>query len=201
MKEKEILLKEVHHRVKNNMQLISSILNLQSKSVKNPVIRGYLEESREEIRSMAIIHENLYQTKDLASIDFADYVKTLTDNLLRSYVVDRNKIQVEINIKDIFLSLDVGIPCGLIINELVSNAIKYAFPGQKKGKIEVELYQLNHKKLKFVVKDNGIGIKNTDFKNMKTLGLQLVTTLIEQINGKIEINNQHGTEINIIFKV
>ena len=115
--------------------------------------------------------------------------------------VDRNKIHIHINIENIKLTIEVGIPCGLIINELVSNAFKYAFVGRKKGEITIEMHQLSPKKLKLTVKDNGIGMRIPDFNHLETLGLQLVVTLAEQINGKIEINNIHGTEINIIFKV
>ena len=116
-------------------------------------------------------------------------------------MVDRNLILIDINIEDINLSLDIGIPCGLIINELVSNALKYAFAGKKKGRIEVEIQRISQKKLKLVVRDNGIGIGNIDIENSETLGLQLVATLVEQINGKLQINNKKGTEINITFNV
>ncbi len=202
LKEKEILLKEVHHRVKNNMQVISSILNLQSKTVKNPVIRGYLEESQERIRSMALVHENLYKTRNLAEVNFADYVKTLTDNLYRSYGVEKSKTQLKIDISsDLFLSLEVGIPCGLIIHELVSNAFKYAFPKGNKGLIEVIMIKNRGKSLLLTVKDNGIGMEKIDIYNTETLGLQLVSTLVDQLNGKIKIKIEKGTEFSIIFSV
>ncbi len=202
LKEKEVLLKEVHHRVKNNMQVISSILSLQAKTVKNPIIRGYMEESQDRIRTMALVHENLYKTKSFSDIDFSDYIKKLTNNIFRSYGVDRSKIMINFDIDKVYLTLDVGIPCGLIINELISNAIKYAFVDRDKGKITICLKKSGDKKLKLAVKDNGVGIsKIIDFKNTATLGLQLVTTLSDQIGGKIKLIRKEGTEFQILFKM
>jgi PAS domain S-box-containing protein len=199
LKEKEILFKEVHHRVKNNMQVISSILNLQSHSIKDPKIRRLFEESHDRIKSMALVHENLYKTKNLNRIDFDDYIKTLISNLFRTYGVNDN-ISLEIKKSNVYLSLDVGIPCGLIINELISNSVKHAFKNKNKNSIFVKLIKLPDNKLQLTVKDNGIGIDNSiDIYNTESMGLQLVTTLIEQINGKIELDNKKGTKFVITF--
>ena len=201
LKEKEILFKEVHHRVKNNMQVISSILNLQSHSIKDAKIRRLFEESHDRIKSMALVHENLYKTKNLNKIDFDDYIKTLISNLFRTYGVN-DSISLEIKKSNIYLSLEVGIPCGLIINELISNSVKHAFKNKNKNKnsIFVKLIKLPDSKLQLTVKDNGIGIDSSiDIYNTKSMGLQLVTTLIEQINGKIELDNKKGTKFVITF--
>ncbi len=199
LKEKEILFKEVHHRVKNNMQVISSILNLQSHSIKDPKIRRLFEESQDRIKSMALVHENLYKTKNINKIDFDDYIKTLIDNLFRTYGVNNN-IFLNIKKSNVYLSLEVGIPCGLIINELISNSVKHAFKNKNKNSIFVKLIKLPDSKLELTVKDNGIGIDSSiDIYNTKSMGLQLVTTLVEQINGKIELDNTKGTKFVITF--
>ncbi|MEW6469239.1 MAG: PAS domain S-box protein [Bacteroidota bacterium] len=200
LKEKEVLLKEVHHRVKNNLQVISSILNLQSSYVKDKNTLAMLKESQNRIKSMAFIHESLYQTKDFSRINFSEYVSNLTQNLVHSYEVMEGKIELDLDIDPIFLNLDQSIPCGLIINELISNSLKYAFRGRKRGKITVRI-KSRGERISMLISDNGVGLpKKVDFRNTDSLGLQLVVTLTEQIGGAIKLDRKKGTKFAISFK-
>lgn len=203
LKEKEILLKEVHHRVKNNMQVISSILNLQSSYVTDAYALNLLKESQNRIKTMAYIHESLYQNKTFSSINFSDYVTTLTSNILHSYTASIQKVRLVLDIKKVILNLDASIPAGLIINELVTNAIKHAFKDEKGGIIYVNLYSKDNV-LFLEVLDSGSGFpKEIDFRNTNSLGLQLVNTLVEQLNGSIELkeSKEYGTGFYINFPI
>lgn len=203
LKEKEVLLREVHHRVKNNMQVISSILNLQSSYVSDQYALDLLKESQNRIKTMAYIHESLYQNKSFTSVNFSDYVYTLVNNIVQSYTSSTEKIKLELNIEKVALSLDSSIPAGLIINELITNAIKHAFPGTRQGIISFNLRCKNN----FVyleVKDNGIGFApGVGFENNHSLGLQLVNTLIEQIEGELNFKSKKngGTKVLVIFRM
>jgi PAS domain S-box-containing protein len=200
LKEKDILLKEVHHRVKNNLQVISSILNLQSTYVKDDKTLYILRECQNRIKSMAFIHEALYQNKNFSEIPFNDYLIMLVKNLFQTYNVDNTNIKLNFDIDEVFLNLDTSIPCGLIVNELVSNSFKYAFPGQKQGFIFISLKKQKND-VSLIIKDNGIGLSNEiDFRNTESLGLQLVVTLVEQIGGNIRLDNTNGTKFEITFK-
>ena len=200
LKEKEVLLKEVHHRVKNNLQVISSILNLQSSYVKDENTLNILRESQNRIKSMAFIHESLYQTADFSKINFSEYITSLSKNLVHSYGVYDNLIELKLTLGDVSLNLDLSIPCGLIINELVSNSIKYAFPNKKKGVIKIELFEKNDN-VSLIVEDNGLGLpKGINYKDTDSLGLQLVITLTEQISGTIKLDNKKGAKYTITFK-
>ncbi len=200
LKEKEILLKEIHHRVKNNMQVISSLLNLQSSFVTDPQTLAALTDSQNRVKSMALIHEKLYQSKNLAREDFAEYTRSLTSYLFDSYCIDPERIAMDVQIRGVELGIDTGISCGLIVNELVSNALKHAFPHGRKGLVSVSLERVNGN---FVlrVSDDGVGFpEHIDFRNTESLGLQLVNTLTEQLEGKIElITNGGGTTFTISF--
>ena len=196
LKEKEVLLKEVHHRVKNNLQIISSLLNLQSKYIKDDQALEMFKESRNRIRSMTLIHEKLYRSKDLANLDVAEYIQNLSSNLFRSYSAGRVNLKTQVD--DILLGIDTAIPCGLIINELVSNSLKHAFP-DKQGEILVNLHR-DDGKFTLTVSDNGVGFpEHVDFRNTDSLGLQLVCTLTDQLDGAIELNRTGGTEFKITF--
>lgn len=200
--EKEILLQEVHHRVKNNLQVISSILNLQSSYVKDENTLSILRESQNRIKSMSFIHESLYQTSDFSSIDFSDYIMSLTKNLVHSYSVGQQLLQLKTNFERVFLNLDQAIPCGLIVNELVSNALKYAFPNGQKGILKLSIREENGK-VKLGVSDNGVGVtEDFNFEDTDTLGLQLVFTLIEQLDGEVSFRSKpgEGTEYFITFE-
>jgi PAS domain S-box-containing protein len=200
LNEKEVLLREIHHRVKNNMQIISSLLNLQMGYIKDKNITDIFSESQNRILSMALVHEKLYQSSDLRMIDFKGYINDLGANLLQSY--NANYIKLNVNVEDISLDIDLAIPIGLIINELITNSLKYAFPDGMKGEITISISSINENMLKLVVSDNGIGLpKDLDVRNTKTLGLHLVTLLAEnQLKGKIDINREKGTEFQIKFK-
>jgi PAS domain S-box-containing protein len=203
LREKEVLLKEVHHRVKNNMQVVSSILNLQSSYVSDAYALNLLKESQNRIKTMAYIHESLYQNKSFTYVNFSEYVETLLKNIIQSYSYSKEKVRLEANVEKITLSLDSSIPVGLIINELVTNSIKHGFPGTKRGKIVLNLKCENN--LVFLeLKDDGIGFApEVDFENSHSLGLQLVNTLIEQIDGRFIFRSEKdiGTEILISFKM
>lgn len=201
LQEKEVLLKEVHHRVKNNLQVISSILNLQSSYVKDQSTLNILKESQDRIKSMAFIHESLYQTKDFSSINFSEYVVNLSQNLLHSYSSLEHEIKLNLDIQNVFLNLDLAIPCGLIINEIVSNALKYAFVDKKEdAEIMIKMHLVGEN-LQLQIRDNGIGLpKHIDYRNTESLGLQLVVTLVDQLNGNIELDSAQGAHYNILFK-
>lgn len=197
--EKEILLKEIHHRVKNNLQVISSILNLQSSYVKDKNTLAILKESQNRIKSMAFIHESLYQNKNFSSVNVTEYISNLSKNLIHSYEMGESKVLLDLSLKPVSLNLDQSIPCGLIINELVTNSFKYAFKGRKKGKISISLKEANNV-VTLVIADDGVGMpEDFDYKNADSLGLQLVFTLVEQINGKINLSTKGGTKFSIIF--
>ncbi|MGB0881925.1 MAG: histidine kinase dimerization/phosphoacceptor domain -containing protein, partial [Vicingaceae bacterium] len=200
LSEKEILLKEVHHRVKNNLQVISSILNLQSSYVKDENTLNILKESQNRIKSMSFIHESLYKTDDFSKINFSEYISSLSKNLVHSYGIYSNLVELKTKLEEVFLNLDLSIPCGLILNELISNALKYAFTDGKKGIIKIELFEKNDL-INLIVEDNGLGLPNTiNYKETDSLGLQLVMTLAEQIDAKVELNNKKGAKYTIIFK-
>jgi PAS domain S-box-containing protein len=200
LKEKEILLREIHHRVKNNMQIISSLLNLQTEYVDDEEAVNVLQESQNRVRSMAIIHENLYQSKDLTHINFVGYIQSLVYNLFYSYDIDKTQIKPILKIGDISLNIETAVPCGLIISELISNSLKYAFPNKMNGEIIVSL-KSEKDSYHLCICDNGIGLpESINFNNIKTLGLLLVNSLTEQIDGEITIIRNQGTEYKIIFK-
>lgn len=200
LEEKEMLLKEIHHRVKNNLMVISSLLNLQSRYIKDPEALDVFKESQNRAKSMALIHERLYRSTDLKKIDFGDYIRTLATDLFRTYATDTSKIQLKMNVEDIQLDINTAIPLGLIVNELISNALKYAFPNDIEGSIVIDFHSHNNI-LTIKVKDNGIGFpENLDYKNTESLGLQLVNTLTKQIDGEIQLTKNQGTEFKITFK-
>src|SRR5581483_10570065 len=200
LKEKEVLLKEIHHRVKNNLQIITSLLNLQSAQIKDAETLTMFRESQALVRSMALIHEKLYQSKDLARIDFDGYVRDLMVYLFRSYAANPDLIQTEIDTPNIYLSIDTAIPCGLIISELVTNSMKYAFPNGRRGKIYIGLHAHDDGNLTLEVSDNGIGFADGfDWRESDSLGLQLVSTLTSQLHGKIEVNGKGGASFRITF--
>ena len=210
LREKEVLLKEIHHRVKNNLQVISSLLNLQSHTVQDQQAHELLRESQNRVRSMAMIHERLYRSPDLARVDLAEYTKGLVASLLRSYSAKEGVMSSVDAPAPVLLAIDSAIPCGLIINELVSNSLKYAFPNGKSGQVCVHLSQddkgqvstgqVSTGHVSLVVADNGVGLpSDLDFRETESLGLQLVTALVEQLEGTIELDRSNGTAFRISF--
>ena len=200
LKEKEMLLKEIHHRVKNNLMIISSLLELQSCYVKDKTDLDFFRESRTRADSMALIHEKLYQSTDLKNINFSDYISSLATDLLEVYTITPEKIKLKINAPNINLDINTAIPLGLITNELISNSLKHAFPDDKTGTITLEIYKTDDI-FTFKVKDDGVGLpSDLDYKNPDSLGLELVNTLTIQIGGKLELKSDNGAEFIITFK-
>ena len=200
LKEKEVLLKEIHHRVKNNLQIISSLLTIQAEKIKDHDALEYFKESQNRIVSMAIIHEKLYQSGDLARIDIAEYIRTLTNDLFHSYGVHSDVISLKINAKGNLMGIDTAIPCGLIINELVSNSLKHAFPAGKKGEISIDLSSHGNDHYVLNVSDDGVGIpENLDIDNTESLGLRLINTLADQLDGSIVLDRNDRTTFRIEF--
>ena len=200
LREKEVLLKEVHHRVKNNLQIVSSLLSLQSRFIEDEQMLEVFNESQNRLRSMVLIHERLYQSEDLARVDFAEYVAQLAADLFRSYQVDPGRIRLEVDIDSILLEVDMAVPCGLIVNELVNNALKYAFPSQREGRICICVHRSAGGEFTLTIRDNGVGLSaEVDFFHTETLGLQLVNTLVKQLNGRLEVDCSDGTGIEITF--
>jgi two-component sensor histidine kinase len=202
LNEKELLMREIFHRVKNNMQVISSLLSLQCKYIKDEKYIEMFKDCQDRIKAMALIHENLYRSKDLSNIDFNDYIKSLANGLLLSYKMDTSKISLKINIETVSFAIETAIPCGLIINELISNSLKYAFPDGRIGEINISFRSLDKDELEIIVSNDGVSFpKDLDFRNTESLGLRLVTNLAEtQLHGKIELNRSKGTEFQIRFK-
>jgi PAS domain S-box-containing protein len=198
LREKEVLLKEIHHRVKNNLQVISSLLSLQSRYEKGDA-QNIFTESINRVKTMANIHAILYQSRDYARIEFKRFINDLVHQLYMSYDPNRKSAELVTRVEDVSLDINTAIPCGLILNELVSNAMKYAFPDGKKGEITIVMV-LQENKVALTVSDNGIGFpQQIDFRNTESLGMQLVTELVEQLDGTIELIRDGGTEFRILF--
>jgi len=202
IREKETLLREINHRVKNNMQIISSLLNLQSGYIEDPALAEIFRECQNRIRTMAFAHEKLYQTENLSKINIGTYIKDLARGVLKSYKVDTNRIILSMEFEDLVFSLETAIPCGLIVTELVSNAVKHAFRDGREGRIDVRLRRAGEDVLELSVKDNGVGLTpGMDFRQHKSLGLRLVSTIAEgQLEGTVEAESSGGTEFRIQFK-
>jgi|GEM_PF-2539299 len=197
--EKEVLLREIHHRVKNNLQIISSLLNLQSSYLKDETSRDVLKESKDRVKSMAMIHQKLYQSGNFEEIEMGEYIEYLVNGLFSSYGVDSDKIKLNTDLQKIYLDIDTAIPLGLIINEIITNSIKHAFPGELKGEIFIKIFQEGENYL-IVVADNGVGLpEDLDVEKTASLGMQLVNNLVRQIDGELELKRTRGTEFRIKF--
>lgn len=201
LREKNILLKEIHHRVKNNLQIISSLIYLQSRQVEDQQLQQLLQDSQNRVRSMALIHDKLFNSTDLSRINFREYIRGLVSHLFNSYHIVSSKIKLEIAVKIPTLSINTAIYCGMIINELVSNSLKHAFPENQYGLILIKIEPADAGKFVLVVKDNGIGLPD-DFRldNINSLGLQLVNNLTEQLNGETEFFNDNGAIFQLTFE-
>ena len=200
LKEKELLLKEIHHRVRNNMQIISSMLSIQEIQIKDQAAQRVFRESWTRIRSMSLVHEKLYQSEDFTKINFEEYTKSLTADLFLTYDVDPDNIKLKRNIKDVYLDINIAIPCGMIISELVSNSLKYAFRKGQKGEITINFISTNNV-YELTVGDDGKGLpKYLDFRNAESLGLQLVRLFCKKIDANIKLNRGKGTSFKIVFK-
>lgn len=202
LQEKDILLKEVHHRVKNNLQVIDSLFRHQCRHIKNEKVTQIIKECQSRVSSMALLHEKLYQSKDLANIDFADYVKNLANNLFDSYKFIGSSPILKLDIKNISLDVESCLSCGLIINELVTNSLKYAFSPNVIGEISIKFFALDLNTYSLIVNDNGIGLPtNLNIDRINSLGLKLVKSFTQQLNGELKLNRERGTEFIITFTV
>ncbi len=203
LQEKEVLLKEIHHRVKNNLQIILSLLRMQARQANNPQITTLFQEAQNRVQSMALIHEQLYRSLDFSHINLRDYLETLTYNLFRSYGVDRQQIALTIETDDLQLTLNTAIPCGLIINELISNSLKYAFPEGQPGEIIIRLKSIASApiaQIMLTVEDTGVGIpERVDWETTKSLGLRIVRNLVTQLHGTLTVDCRQGTQFQICF--
>lgn len=200
LREKESLLKEIHHRVKNNLQVVSSLLGLQSRAVSDPEMRKKFQESQDRVHSMALLHESLYQSHSLSEINFPEYIRQLAAHLFHSYGVAAERIHLRTDMDDVLLHLDAAVPCGLIINELLSNSLKYAFPDGRDGQIRIELRGLSDGSTRLVIADDGVGLRaDVDWVNTRSLGLRLVRTLAQQLGAQIEVNSAAGMEVRLAF--
>lgn len=199
--EKEVLLREVHHRVKNNFQVIISLLNLQSRSVSGEDIRGNLLDAQNRIRAMALIHEKVYRSVNLAEIDFGEYLKSLAGDLRRLYVPATGRIELTVEAENLILPVDKAIPCGLVVNELLTNALKYAFPGEQSGAVRVQAGMSGSDAVRVVVSDNGIGLPaGMEPEKSDTLGLKLVQILVSgQMKGSVKFVQDSGTAVEVVF--
>lgn len=200
LREKDALLKEIHHRVKNNLNLIVSLLNLQEFTIasEKQALTAF-KKTRDRIYSMSVVHEMLYASKDLASVDMLDYVKTLSTHLLEA-VSSESVVTIDTNIQKVFLTVNIAIPCGIIINELITNAIKHAFPDKRKGIIKIDFRATKDNTYELMIHDNGIGLsENIDFYKKESMGFQLIRLLSEQIGGKVIVKRNGGTSIRILF--
>jgi PAS domain S-box-containing protein len=201
LKEKEVLLGEIHHRVKNNLQIIDSLLSLQFSKVKDKTALALVKESQARIRSMALIHQTLYESRDFALVDFKRFLDSLVHNLVASYSIDSGRVTLQIRAQAVALPIKAAIPCGLIVNELISNALKHAFPDDRSGRIDVDL-TTEPSGVMLTVCDDGVGIDDTlDLVNATTLGLQLVTLLADQLGATMDVHRSAPTRFCLRFPV
>src|SRR5262245_8446406 len=201
LREKEVLLKEIHHRVKNNLQVVSSLLGLQSRTIADPTTRKMFLESQNRVHSMALINESLYQSENLSKINFPAYIDQLASHLFRSYGADPSRIRIDASIGDLRLPIDTAVPCGLIVNELVSNSLKYAFPGGRSGRIRIAMHQKEQGWISLEVSDDGIGLpEGTDLASRTSLRLRLVRTLADQLGASVQIGAGPGAHITLTFQ-
>jgi len=198
--QKEELLKEVHHRVKNTLQVVSSLLGLQSRAVTDPETRNMFQESQDRTHSMALLHETLYQSQSLSQINFPEYIRQLAAHLFHSYGVAADRIHLRTDLGNLLLHPDAAMPCGLIINELVSNSLKYAFPDGRQGEVRIELRVNSDATARLIVADNGVGLTaGVDWASTRSLGLRLVRMLAQQLGAKIEVSSNPGMEVRLAF--
>lgn len=202
IKEKETLLKEVHHRVKNNLQTVSSLLSLQSRSIEDDTVKNLIKSSQNRVISMAMVHEMLYMRDDLSKIEFKSYVQELSEYLVKSVKGVDNNIKLNLNIPDIQLGIDTAIPLGLLINEAISNALKYGIKDDEDGEIHIALKQVHDQGFELEIGDNGPGYSDSiNYKNTKSLGLKLIHNLVRQLKGTITRDgSKKGTNYLIKFR-
>jgi two-component sensor histidine kinase len=199
--DKDILMKEIHHRVKNNLMIMASLLNMQSRYIEDEVARDIFKDSQSRAKTMALIHEKLYQSKELKKLDVQDYMESLARDIYHAYIKDPQRIQLKLKVEKHMLDINTIIPLGLILNEILTNTFKYAFPGDSEGIVHIKFSKNEDKEFLLEVADNGVGLP-PDFTLKKTgsLGMRLINSLTEQIKGEIDINSEQGTQIRIKFQ-
>jgi two-component sensor histidine kinase len=200
LQEKEVLLTEVYHRVKNNLQVISSLLDLQADMVADPQVRALFEDSQQRIQAVALLHESLSQAKNVARIPIAEYINRLSTQVFQAYAPPGDRITMRIQANPIWIAVRNAVPCGLLVNELLSNSLKYAFPGDQGGEITITIQVTSEGQMVLVVSDTGVGFPvGTDFRHTNSLGMQLVCLLTEQLGGTIELDRTSGTQWTLRF--
>jgi two-component sensor histidine kinase len=198
--EKEVLLKEIHHRVKNNLQVVSSLLGLQARLIPDATTRKTFQESQNRVHSMAMLHERLYESENLSEIDCREYVSELTSHLFRSYGVSSTRVRLVLDVRQTRMGMDAAVPCGLILNELVSNCLKYAFPDGREGEIRIELRRKAGEPGCLSVSDNGVGLpSDVTLWSTRSLGLRLVRILAEEMGATVEVKGEGGTEVKLVL--
>ncbi|MEL7669651.1 histidine kinase N-terminal 7TM domain-containing protein [Methanobacterium sp.] len=201
LEEKDLMMKEIHHRVKNNFMIIQSLLQLQSRHINDKDVLEIFKESQNRIKSMVFVHQRLYQHDNLKKINFGDYPETLASDIFKSYVSNPDQITLDIDTEDVTIDIDTAIPLGLILNELISNSLKYAFPKGRNGILTVKSY-LKGSKYSLIVSDNGIGFpEDLDYENSDSLGLKLIYSLSDQIGADVKLDTANGTKFEITFEV
>jgi two-component sensor histidine kinase len=200
LREKEVLIKEIHHRVKNNLQVITSLLNLQAGHIEDKSLKDSLEQTRNRVRAIATIHDLLYKSGSLARVDMASHIQTLSEDLYSLYGVSPGKVRVDVQVHNVQLQIEQAIPCSLIVNELLSNAFKYAFPNDKEGQVSIAFERVDAASYRLAIHDNGIGLpQGLNFRDTQSLGLQLINIFVEQLQGSVELIAAQGTHLEIVF--
>ena len=200
LEEKDVLLKEVHHRVKNNLQVISSLLHLQSQHSQDRSSIEMFRQSQDRVRAMAMVHERLYRSKDLAQVDFSNYIETLATHLFGAHRVDTDRIHLAVDVHGLKLPIDAAIPCGLLLNELISNCLKHAFRGRDRGEIRIEMLADSADGIQLIVSDDGVGLPpSIEPQAAESFGMQLIADLVEQLHSRITIARDAGTAVRIVF--
>jgi two-component system, sensor histidine kinase PdtaS len=200
LKEKDLLLKEIHHRVKNNLQIIISLLNLQSGYIKDEETLKAVREGQNRVRSMALVHEKFYQSDELGEIDFKEYTEKLCSFLKQSYAEQDAPISIQVEAEGIGFDMDTAMPCGLLITEIVSNALKYGFPNGREGEIKIEFKKIPEKKVRMTISDNGIGLPpDFEIEKSESLGMQLIIALTSQLDGELISSGDNGTKFSVTF--
>jgi two-component sensor histidine kinase len=200
LKEREVMLQEIHHRVKNNLQVIASLITMQMRQLHDVASKSALEECKMRVQAIALIHEKLYQSRDFASIPFSSYARGLASNIFQATGMSSAVVTLELDISPVMLTVDKAIPCGLILNELITNALKHAFPNERQGKLRVALQRITGGEISLSVADDGIGIDaDFDVETCNSLGLQLVSTLVAQLDGALTITRHAGTVFEVRF--
>ena len=200
LRERDVLLKEIHHRVKNNLQVISSLINMQVRQLEDSGSRSALEECQTRVQAIALIHEKLYQSKDYSRVPFSEYARGLAANVFSALGISKDLVELSMDIEELSLTVDKAIPCGLVLNELITNSLKHAFPGGRRGRVTVGLRREEGGHALLIVRDDGAGMP-ADVDHSNSLGMTLVVMLVEQLGGTIDIRSTGGTEMRVRFPV